>query len=171
VDPTFRFAGNSIPGDIVSISNGFDLMNRRIRINTLFDYKGGYSINNGTYSFQCGNNPACPGLSNPNASLQDQAAAVAFTAKSPNNTAFGYLENGQFWRFRELSATFNLPASLTSRVGSSGASLSLGARNLKVWTKYKGSDPEENFSTTDVQQNFASSAPRRFYTLRLNLHY
>ena len=27
----------------------------------LFDYKGGYSIDNGTYSFQCGNNPACPG--------------------------------------------------------------------------------------------------------------
>ena len=171
VDPTFRFAGNSIPGDIVSVSNGFDFLNRRLRISALFDYKGGYSINNGTYSFQCGNNPACPGLSNPNASLEDQAAAVAFTAKSPTNTSFGYLENGQFWRFRELSATFNIPTSLLRRVGSSGASLSLGARNLKVWTKYKGSDPEENFSTTDVQQNFASSAPRRFYTLRLNLHY
>ena len=79
VDPTFRYVGNSIPRDIVSISNGFDLFNRKLRINALFDYKGGYSINNGTYSFQCGNNPACPGLSNPNASLEDQAAAVAFT--------------------------------------------------------------------------------------------
>ena len=138
----------------------------------LFDYKGGYSINNGTYSFQCGNNPACPGLSNPNASLADQAAAVAFTAKAPTNTSFGYLENGQFWRFRELSATFNVPASLTRRVGSSGASLSLGARNLKVWTKYKGSDPEENFSTTDVQSELRQSPHRAaIYTLRLNLHY
>jgi hypothetical protein len=95
VDPTFRFAGNSIPGDIVSISNGFDLFNRRLRINALVDYKGGYSINNGTYSFQCGNNPACPGLSNPNASLEDQAAAVAFTGE----VADEYI----VWIFRERS--------------------------------------------------------------------
>jgi hypothetical protein len=56
-------------------------------------------------------------------------------------------------------------------VRASTASLSFGARNLKVWTKYKGSDPEENFGTGDVQSNFASSAPRRIYKLRLNLHY
>ena len=51
------------------------------------------------------------------------------------------------------------------------ASLSLGARNLHVWTKYKGADPEENYVTTDVQNTFASSAPRSYYTFRLNLHY
>src|SRR4029079_18989955 len=100
--------------------------------------KGGFSINNGTYSFQCGNNLACPGLSNPNASLNEQASAVAFTAKAPNNTSFGYLESGQFWRFRELSATFNFPTNLANKMRASTASLSLGARNLKVWTKYRG---------------------------------
>ena len=104
-------------------------------------------------------------------SLVAASARIPASFRLPTNTSFGYLENGQFWRFRELSATFNVPERLTRRDGSSSASLSLGARNLKVWTKYKGSDPEENFSTTDVQANFTSSAPRRFYTLRLNLHY
>jgi TonB-linked SusC/RagA family outer membrane protein len=169
-DPLFRYSGNAIPRDIASFTNGFDFLNRALRVNASFDYKGGFSIANGTYSFQCGNNPACPGLSNPNATLEQQAAAVAFTAKSPT-TAWGYLQNGQFWRFRELSVTWNIPNALLRHARASTASLSLGARNLKVWTKYGGADPEENYVTTDVQTNFATSAPRRFYTLRLNLHY
>jgi hypothetical protein len=169
-NPNFSYAGSAIPSDIVSIANGFDLFKRALRINAQFDYKGGYSIANGTMSFQCGNNPACPGLSNPNASLEDQAAAVAFTAKSPT-TSYGYLENGRFWRFRDLSATWNISSALLSHVRASSASLTFGAHNLKVWTKYKGSDPEENFATGDVQSVFASSAPRRSYTVRLNLHY
>jgi hypothetical protein len=64
-----------------------------------------------------------------------------------------------------------IPSSLLRRVGSSSASLSFGARNLKVWTKYKGADPEENYGTGDVQSTFATSAPRQYYTVRLNLHY
>jgi len=170
VNPTFRYVGNSVPTDLLSISNGIDLLNRKLHINALFDYKGGFSINNGTYSFQCGNNAACPGKSNPNASLEDQAAAVAFTLKNPT-TGFGYLQNGQFWRFRELSAVLRMPDRMASRLRAKDASLVLAARNLKVWTKYKGADPEENYVTTDVQNTFASSAPRSYYTFRLNLHY
>jgi hypothetical protein len=171
IDPIFRYSGNSIPKDIVSLTNGVDLFNRQVRINASFDYKGGYSTANGTYSFQCGNNLACPGLSNPNAKIEDQAAAIAFTAKAPNNTSWGYLENGQFWRFREFSVVWNVPASFSRYTRASSASLTFGARNLKVWTKYKGADPEEGFGTGDVQSTFASSAPRQYYTLRLNLHY
>ena len=66
---------------------------------------------------------------------------------------------------------WNVPASLARHARASSASLTFGARNLAVWTGYKGADPEENFSTGDVQSTFASSAPRQYYTLRLNLHY
>lgn len=171
IDTIFRYSGNSIPRDIASITNGLDLFGRKVRVNASFDYKGGFSIANATYSFQCSNNPACPGLSNPNASLEDQAAAVAFTAKNPYNTSWGFLENGAFWRFREVSAVWNVSPRLASRLRASTASVTFGARNLKVWTNYKGTDPEENFTQNDTQANFGSSAPRRVYTLRLNLHY
>jgi hypothetical protein len=40
-----------------------------------------------------------------------------------------------------------------------------------VWTKFRGTDPEENYGTGDTQSLFASPAPRTYYTLRLNLHY
>src|SRR6185437_7218721 len=122
VTPNFSYVGNSIPRDIATISNGLDLFNRSLRINASFDYKGGYMISNGTYSFQCSNNPACPGLSNPNASVQDQAAAIALTATNPT-TSYGYLQNGQFWRFRELSATWNIPNRFASRIRAASTSL------------------------------------------------
>ena len=170
VNPNFEYVGSAIPKDVVSITNGFDVFSRKVRVAASFDYKGGYSINDGTRSFQCSNNPACGGLSNPNASLVDQAAAIAATATNPK-TSFGYLENGQFWRFRELAVTLTLPDQLLRRIHAQASTVSLGARNLHVWTNYKGSDPEENFSTGDVQSVFASSAPRRYYTVRLNLHY
>jgi TonB-linked SusC/RagA family outer membrane protein len=170
VDPVFRYVGYAVPRDIFSVTNGIDLFNRSLRFNALFDYKGGYMISNGTRSFQCQQNPACPGRSDPNASLEDQAAAIAATAKNPSTT-WGYLENGQFWRFRELSATWRVPSQAVRFARAGDATLVLGARNLKVWTKYSGADPEENFGTGDTQSTFATSAPRRYYTLRLNLHY
>jgi len=174
VNPNFSYQGSSIPRNILSITNGVSLFNRTLRLNAMFDYKGGFKIANSGKSFQCGNNPACPGLSNPDAAVEDQAAAVAFTAKAPLNTSWGFLEKGDFVRFRELSATYTLPASISRHARARDATLSLGARNLKVWTDYKGADPEEGFvngNVTDVQATFASSAPRRFYTFRLNLHY
>src|SRR5438093_2638342 len=41
VDPNVSFTGYSQPRDVASISNGFDLFSRKVRINSLFDYKGG----------------------------------------------------------------------------------------------------------------------------------
>ena len=81
-------------------------------------------------------------------------------------TSFGYLENGQFWRFRELSATWNVRRVAGSRVRASSTHRSaLGARNLHVWTKYKGADPEENYGTGDVQSDLRD-ARRRASTTR-----
>jgi TonB-linked SusC/RagA family outer membrane protein len=179
VNPNFSYQGSSIPRNILSVTNGVNLFNRTLRLNAMFDYKGGFKIANGGKSFQCGNNPACPGLSNPDAAVEDQAAAVAFTAKAPLNTSWGFLEDGDFVRFRELSATYTLPSRISRYARARDATLSLGARNLKVWTNYKGADPEEGYvngtaatnANIDVQATFASSAPRRFYTFRLNLHY
>jgi hypothetical protein len=58
------------------------------------------------------------------------------------------------------------------------ASLSLGARNLAIWTKFTGEDPEANYNAGtnvglggNVQNNIASSSPRTYYTARLNLFF
>jgi outer membrane receptor protein involved in Fe transport len=41
VDQNISYTGYSSPRDIAAISNGFDLFDRKVRINSLFDYKGG----------------------------------------------------------------------------------------------------------------------------------
>ena len=56
VDPNFSFTGYSMPRDIASIANGFDLFNRKVRINSLFDYKGGGQLVNSALGFQCAQN-------------------------------------------------------------------------------------------------------------------
>lgn len=170
VNPTFTYVGSSIPTTTGSISTGFDLFKRRVRVQGMFDYKGGYKIADGGRSFQCQQSVACGGRSNPNASLQDQAAAIAATSTAIKTT-YGYVQDGEFWRFRELSITLASLGFVSSFAHSESASLSFGARNLHVWTKFRGTDPEENYGTGDTQALFASPAPRTYYTVRLNLHY
>ena len=51
------------------------------------------------------------------------------------------------------------------------ASLAFSVRNLHVWTSYAGVDPESNYGVADVQTDFMTAGPPRYYTLRLNLHY
>jgi TonB-dependent starch-binding outer membrane protein SusC len=171
VDADVSYIGSSVPTRNLSITNGFDLFQGKLRLNAMFDYKGGYYIFNDTYGFQCTNEPfSCSGRSNPEASLEEQAAAVA-AALTPVTSQYGYVEKGDFWRFRELSATIGLPQRAVSLLHARGASLSLGGRNLKVWSSYKGADPEENFATGDLQSSFATSAPRRVFTARLNLSF
>jgi hypothetical protein len=53
-----------------------------------------------------------------------------------------YVVPGDFVRFRELSVTWSLPSALASRFAMAGASISVGGRNLALWTDYDGLDPE-----------------------------
>jgi TonB-linked SusC/RagA family outer membrane protein len=170
VDPAFAYRGYSSPRDIVSIQNGFDLLQRKVRLNFLLDYKGGFSLFNNTTQFYCQQTNQCYDETHTAASLADQARLVAARYASPT-TSGGYLENGQFWRLREVSATITLPKGLASGIRARDASLSLQARNLHVWTKYKGTDPEANYSTGDVQTDFSTTAPPTYFIARLNLHY
>jgi hypothetical protein len=54
------------------------------------------------------------------------------------------MSDGDYVRFRELSVTWTLPASLAQRVRLAGTSVSVGGRNLHLWTKFDGRDPEVN---------------------------
>jgi hypothetical protein len=170
VDPTFRFAGNSIPRDIVSITNGFDLFNRNLRINALFDYKGGYSLLNNTANIQCAQSNSCPGASKLDATLAEQAANIANRNSNPSSAA-GFLESGQYWRFRELSGTLVLPSRLAATLRARDVAITVAGRNLALWSTYTGPDPESNWGTGDIQQTYSTSGQRRYVTARLTLHY
>ena len=76
-----------------------------------------------------------------------------------------YLQRGDFVRFRELSASYFIPKRLLSRFGNvaQNASVTFAVKNLKLWTKYEGPDPEviaEN-AAFDREDFFSLPQPRR----------
>ena len=145
------FRGYSSPRYLASFQPGIDLFNRRIRLTSLFDYKGGYKWYNNTERIRCVSRQNCLGLMGadvvngklvPRASFEDQAMVVA-TRDDPAATLDGFFQPASFVRWREFSATWNLPESWSGRyLRSRSASFNFAARNLHLWTKYRGIDPE-----------------------------
>ena len=166
----FVYAGYTAPRDIVTIQNGFDLFRRKLHLQALLDYKGGFILNNSTVSFYCQQFLTCYDETHLDTPLDKQARVVALRYEKPN-TNWGFLENGQFWKLREVSATLTLPDRLARGIRARDVSLLFAARNLHTWTAYTGVDPESNYGTGDVQTDFSTTAPRRYFILRLNLHY
>ena len=99
-----------------------------------------------------------------------------------------HIESADFIRWRELSLTYNVPQDLTQRLGLRNMSFTVAGRNLALWTKYSGVDPELNTfarggggsaqstTTASVRDNnfrtgieaFGFATPRRFtFTLRV----
>jgi TonB-linked SusC/RagA family outer membrane protein len=168
----YQFAGYSQPRDEVTLQNGFDLLRRVVRVSALFDYKGGSSLFNNEEGFLCPQTTSCPETSTLHPELWRAARAVAVRDKGALNTSWGYMEPLQFWRFRELSVTYTLSDRLASKITKGrGASLTFGARNLHVWTKWTATDPEQNYSQNDTQATLLTAGPPRYYTVRLTLRY
>jgi hypothetical protein len=180
VDSGMVSFGYRVPRDIFSVQNGFDLFSRRVRLNALFDYKGGSSILDGANNFQCNTGPfACRDTQDPTAPLDRQAAAIAKTygtviGGTTYKTSAGYFVNNQFWKFRELSAVVQLPDMINSRLRSArGSNIVFGARNLHTWTSWTGVDPEANAGLTqsEAQFEFQTTGAPTYFTVRLNLKY
>jgi TonB-linked SusC/RagA family outer membrane protein len=169
VGDTAVYLGYSNPRHEASLTNGFDLLNRTIRITTLFDYKGGYMGDNDTQRIRCQNRLNCYEEADPSSPLALQARVVALRDNAARTQA-GFIEDGKFVRWRELSITYAAPANMAARLfRSESASLTFAARNLHVWTNYTGVDPESSYGSLDVPNDFQTSPPPTYFTLRLNL--
>jgi TonB-linked SusC/RagA family outer membrane protein len=164
VGPNPIFRGYSSPRYQATLVNGFDVLNRSLRLTAMFEYRGGHLHYNNTERIRCVSRSNCSGRQNPSASFEDQAMVVAST-QHPSRTLDGYFQPGAFVRFRELTVTYSLPERLAGRyLRARSASLNFAARNLSVWTKYRGLDPDNDrlASATVATQN---GPPEEFQTL------
>jgi TonB-dependent starch-binding outer membrane protein SusC len=145
------------------------------QVGTLFEFKGG----NYTYwCLICGFRNASPRGTNSeqfqkvNATLlnpastpeQRLAAAKTWVYKLASLTPYQGLNevsDGDFLRFRELNVTYTAPRSLAARMGARNLSFTLTGRNLLLWTKYQGVDPEVSYvgqgGQSGVDENFVES--------------
>ncbi len=172
IDTVWRFRGYSQPRDEISLTTGVELLQRRLRINILADYKGGSNLFNNEEGFLCQQSTSCPYTSSLHPSLYNQARTVAERDFGTLNTQWGYAEPLRFWRLREVSATYTLADQWATRyLRAKGASVNLGVRNIKVWTKYTGVDPEANYGEGNTQQTLLTAGPPTYFQFRLNLRY
>ncbi len=166
------FVGYSAPRYETSMRNAFDFFDKQFRVTTLFDYKGGNKLLNGTQRIRCQSRNNCYEAFDRSAPLDRQARAVA-VRESPSRTQAGFMEDASFLSFRELGVGYTVPARLLTRFPSAkSASLNFSVRNIHKWTKYSGIDPESNAdagSTANVPSDFQTVPPPTYFILRLNV--
>ena len=184
---------------------------RNFTLSTLFEYKAGnYYINNLTDGFR--NQHPAIGLNTPdgarverdfltggvdaNGTAQNSGEVRVAALKEWVNdllalapfSGLNHIESADFLRWRELSLTYSVPQSIVQRLNVRNLSFTVGGRNLAIWTKYSGVDPELNTfarggggsgqstTTEEIRDNnfrtgieaFGFATPRRFtFTLRL----
>ncbi|MGQ0764639.1 MAG: SusC/RagA family TonB-linked outer membrane protein [Gemmatimonadota bacterium] len=184
VSDTAQLSGGQLPKYGGSFSSTFTFL-RNFRVFALVDGKFDYHVYNLTRDFR-------------DRSLQNSAEAQlpvgeggysmterlrrfgpfrAQTSGAAVGTALvrgPYIEDGDYVRFRELSVTWTVPQNLIRGLRVGGASLSVGGRNLGLWTKYEGFDPEV-LGTVDATTPFLADVftlpqARRVFA-RLNVQF
>jgi TonB-dependent starch-binding outer membrane protein SusC len=168
------YVGPSMPTNTQTFSGDLTLF-QNVTISAMFERRGGHKQLNYTEDFRCVSQDAnpyynqCSALSNPDATLAEQAAFIG--ARFVSATPYGYIEDATFTKWREFSVRFGIPETLSNRVGVlKGAALTLSGRNLKTWTNYTGLDPEINEAggSAFTQGEFNTQPPVRLWTLRFD---
>ena len=163
------YLGSPFADQDVTFTVTTGLFGDRIEARALLNFRGGRKLYNNTMAWRNGNNNT-KALNDPNASLENQARAVA---SKFFGTEAGYIEDASFWRLREVSLTYNAPQQWAGSLGISDLSLTLSGSNLALWTDYTGLDPEissrgqGNFITDD----FMTQPPVRSWKARLNISF
>lgn len=156
VADTFEVVGNALPTFELSWANTFTLF-RNLRISTLIDTKQDFLIYNLTNYFRETQlvrsdnrlDPTkLPELERLKRYGNPTAGQPAFVQLNGAGTTVdqardGFLQQGDFVRFRELGVTYNIPAQYLSRLfGARTASVGFAMQNVALWTDYEGADPE-----------------------------
>ncbi|HTE46043.1 MAG TPA: SusC/RagA family TonB-linked outer membrane protein [Gemmatimonadaceae bacterium] len=139
----FVYIGTPTPTMTGSVGNTFTI-GRRLTLYGLVDFRRGNRIQNAVEQLRCTGGvgaPLCEANYFPEKYSPIYLAETATTAPS-QFILDQYWQDGGFAKLRELSASYLIPERFTA--GASRASLTLAARELRTWTKYRGIDPEVN---------------------------
>ena len=171
VGPTAMFLGSSIPKTTITLNTNINLFHNRVRVGTQLDYRGDWKAYNLTERFRCvGVGFNCSAVNNPDASLFEQARAVAAGSSTLGFSQAGYIEDATFLKLREASITYFAPEPWARAVRATSMQVSLTGRNLLKWTSYSGIDPELNGNgQSDLADDFLTAPPIRTMAVRVTL--
>ncbi|MFN2637956.1 MAG: SusC/RagA family TonB-linked outer membrane protein [Gemmatimonadaceae bacterium] len=137
IDPVSVYRGPSVPTKEAALSTEF-IMFERLRLHSLFDYKGGHYMFN-VKDWRRDRSALSWATVNP-AANPDEVLAREFASENIYD-----VQKADFLKLRDLSLSYDLPTGFVGRFADR-ATLMLAGHNLKIWTKYGGADPELNFN-------------------------
>ena len=164
-----KYIGYSQPRGEATLFTGVEMFKRKLRLQANIDAKFGSYQLNGTDRIRCESRRNCFEALDRSAPLWRQARATAIRTNSTFQT--GFVEQIDFIRFREVSASYTVPDSWPRMVGAKAATITFAARNLGLVTDYSGMDPETGYfsGVTGLQSDFQSGPPPKYFTFRLNV--
>lgn len=175
-----EFLGNLLPTFEGSFASSLTLFSN-VRLSGQLEWKTGYKVNNNTQSFRertvANARTRVDTTALPKEERLRRFGPYVTEAGDPINSssvADPYVQDGDFLRLSEVALSFTIPDRYVARLGASGASLTFAGRNLHLWTKYPGPDPEvhSNIITTQFDQSdFLTFPPTRRYVVKLALQF
>ncbi|MGI8545895.1 MAG: hypothetical protein ACR2M1_00950, partial [Gemmatimonadaceae bacterium] len=193
VSDTAEYAGNQLPTTQGSFNTTFTLF-KKLRLYALFQGQTGAKTWNLTEEYQdqfIGNSAGkvIPAGQPGGYSAEDYhkrfGPFVTVSGKALSSAgapvADAYLQSSNSLRLQELSATLSVPSSLARSLRASGASFTIGGRNLRLW-KNKGNtqwDPDvaqtlggadSRYTQFQTAELFTTPPVRRWFA-RLNLQF
>jgi hypothetical protein len=185
-----RFTWSSAPTRQLSLGTHVGLWHGALTVGGLLDYRGGFKLANSTADEQASFAQNDRGSNDRSAPLWLQARDIASQLtfqEGLNNFAppAGFYENATFLRFRELSLTYAIPRAVVRALRVQSVSLTGAVRNLALWTRYSGPDPEVSSSggfnfhldatsntfvvNNDTREDTRTVPLLRYWVVRLNV--
>jgi TonB-linked SusC/RagA family outer membrane protein len=181
------YVGSSLPTQEASLATHISVWNGALALGMLFDGRSGLRVANSAAFDQAihAQSEAAANLSNQPLWLQARSAA-AIAAITAGNYALpaGFYEDGSYVRLREVSVTYVAPHRIIRVLRLTSASVTGAVRNLALWTRYTGPDPEvsntggnsSQYTVTgnrnvndDVREDYGAIPLARYLVLRVNL--
>ena len=133
------FAGTPIPKTTGALSTTVTLF-RNFRLYGLVDFKRGHHRLNADRMVRCALITNC--LENVSPRGVDPTLLADIQRGADLQTVNSFMEDGSFFKLREISASYTLPERWAGAVGAQRAAITVSGRNLHTWTDYTGLDPE-----------------------------
>ncbi|MBX6330578.1 MAG: SusC/RagA family TonB-linked outer membrane protein [Gemmatimonadaceae bacterium] len=158
------YLGQPQPKAEWSMHNSVSLFSGKMTVAAGLDYRSGETQQNSILQQRC-TALRCRGLVDPTASLAEQALAVSATM-----TNYGFMEEVSWLRLYELSVTFRASPRIAQMLHARSASVSIMGRNLGLWSRYRGADPDlSNIPFGEVTTDLGGVPQPREWSIRLNL--
>jgi len=137
-DLPYHFLGVANPPHIYTATPTVALWNGSVRASTVFDRETGFLMHD-NFLNTCASTMTCIAPFVPSTPIDLQAKFVG-------NSYSDFLSPGDFTRWREMNVTVAIPPRFLRidplHLRFASASISLQGRNLKLWTRFSGTDPE-----------------------------